>query len=110
MRERERLEKGFEAARRLERHMEEIATNVATKDTMDHFMKAGAEMMQAANDMMKQMRVPEGSMNRIHKAQKEVLLAVRSSIDVVLKEIDKDLEEHHPKTTLKKIEVKRKAK
>ncbi len=110
MRERERIERGFEAARRLERHMEEIATSVATKETMDHFMRAGTEMMQAANEMMKQMEVPEGSMQRVHKAQKEVLLAVRSSIDVVLKEIDKDLEESHPKAELKKIEVKRKSK
>jgi hypothetical protein len=109
MRERERLEKGFEAARRLERHMEEIATNVATKETMTHFMTAGTEMMQAANDMLKHMKVPEESMRRVHKAQKEVLLAVRSSIDVVLKEIDKDLEQQ-PKAVLKKIEVKRKSK
>ncbi len=109
MKERERLEKGFEAARRLERHMEEIATNVATKETMTHFMTAGTEMMQAANAMLKQMRVPEDSMRRVHKAQKEVLLAVRSSIDVVLKEIDKDLGEH-PRAELKKIEVKRKSK
>jgi len=109
MRERERLEKGFEAARRLERHMEEIATNVATKETMTHFVAAGTEMMQAANEMLKQMKVPEDSMKRVHKAQKEVLLAVRSSIDVVLKEIDKDLEER-PKAELKKIEVKRKSK
>ncbi len=109
MRERERLEKGFEAARRLERHMEEIATNVATKETMTHFMTAGTEMMQAANEMLKQMRVPEDSMKRVHKAQKEVLLAVRSSIDVVLKEIDKDLEQR-PKAEIRKIEVKRKSK
>jgi len=109
MRERERLERGFEAARRLERHMEEIATNVATKETMTHFVNAGTEMMQAANEMLKQMKVPEGSMQRIHKAQKEVLLAVRSSIDVVLKEIDKDIEEH-PRAQLRKIEVKRKSK
>jgi|GEM_PF-1503616 len=107
MREKERLEKGFEAARRLERHMEEIATSVATKETMTHFVNAGTEMMNAANDMLKQMEVPEASMQRIHKAQKEVLLAVRSSIDVVLKEIDKDLEEH-PRHELKKIEVRRK--
>ena len=109
MRERERLEKGFEAARKLERHMEEIATNVATKETMTHFMTAGTEMMQAANEMLKQMKVPEESMRRVHKAQKEVLLAVRSSIDVVLKEIDKDLQER-PKADFKKIEIKRKSK
>jgi len=109
VREKERLEKGFEAAKRLERHMEEIAVNVATKDTMTHFVKAGTEMVQAANEMLQQMKVPEASMKRLHKAQKEVLLAVRSSIDVVLKEIDKDLEQQ-PKTELKKIEVKRKSK
>lgn len=109
MAERERVEKGFEAARRLERHMEEIAMNVVTKETMTHFMTAGTEMMQAANAMLKQMKVPEESMKRVHKAQKEVLLAVRSSIDVVLKEIDKDLGQQ-PKAEFKKIEVKRKSK
>jgi len=89
--------------------MEEIATNIGTKETMSHFVTAGTEMVQAANEMLKQMQVPDESMKRIHKAQREVLLAVRSSIDVVLKEIDKELETR-PKAELRKIEVKRKSK
>lgn len=88
---REKVEKGVEAAKRLERHVEEIATKLATKDTMTHFVNAGMEIVQAANAAVKQMDVPVETKTRIHKAQKEVLLAVRSAIDVVLAEIDKEV-------------------
>jgi len=88
---RERVGKGVETAKRLERHVEEIATKLATKDTMTHFVNAGMEIVQAANAAVKQMDVPIETKTRIHKAQKEVLLAVRSAIDVVLSEIDKEI-------------------
>jgi len=99
----------MESAKRLERHLEEIATKVATKDTMTHVVNAGMEVIQAANVAMKQLDVPEETKTRIHKAQKEVLLAMKSAIDAVLTEIDKEIA---PKKTaeLKKIEITRKKK
>jgi len=99
----------MESAKRLERHLEEIATKVATKDTMTHVVNAGMEVIQAANVAMKQLDVPEETKTRIHKAQKEVLLAMKSAIDAVLAEIEKEIP---PKKApeLKKIEITRKKK
>jgi hypothetical protein len=103
------IEKGLETAKRLERHLEEIATKVATKDTMTHFVNAGMEAVQAANAAMKQLNVPDETKMRIHKAEKEVLLAMKSAIDAVLEEVEKEIP---PKkaSVLKKIEIKRKTK
>lgn len=99
----------MESAKRLERHLEEIATKVTTKDTMTHFVNAGMEAIQAANVAMKQLDVPEETKIRIHKAEKEVLLAMKSAIDAVLTEVEKEIP---PKKAaeLKKIEIKRKTK
>jgi hypothetical protein len=103
-----RREKGAEAAKRLERHLEEIVTEVTTKETMTHFVNAGMEVVQAANVALKQMEVPQETRIRIHKAEKEVLLAAKSFIDAVLVELDKEM----PKKAaeLKKVEIKRKSK
>ena len=99
----------MESAKRLERHLEEIATKIATKDTMTHFVNAGMEAIQAANAAMKQLDVPQETKIRIHKAEKEVLLAMKSAIDAVLTEIDKEIPPRKA-ATLTKIEIKRKAK
>ena len=88
---REKVGESVEAARRLERHVEEIASKLATKDTMTHFANAGMEMMQAANVAFKHMDLPEETKVRIHKAEKEVLMAWRSAINVVLEELDKEI-------------------
>ena len=98
----------MEAAKRLERHLEEIATRVASKDTMTHFVSAGMEIVQAANAALAQMEMPEETRTRIHKAEREVLLATRSMIDAVLTEIEKEIPED--KGTLKKVPIKRKSK
>jgi hypothetical protein len=100
--------KGVDAAKRLERHLEEIVAEVTTKDTMTHFVNAGMEVVQAANTALKQMEVPDETKLRIHKAEKEVLLAARSFIDAVLKELDKEMPAK--KAELKKVEIKRKSK
>ena len=108
---REKIGKSVEAAKRLERHVEKIATKLATKETMTHFVNAGMEIVQAASAAVKQMNVPEETKIRIHKAEREVLLAVRSAVDVVLSEIDKEIPAKSAE--LRKIEirqVKRKAK
>src|SRR4030042_4329186 len=88
---RKKVERSMEAAKRLERHLEEIATKVATKDTMTHFVNAGMEVIQAANAAMKQLDVPEETKLRIHKAEREVLMAMKSAIDAVLTEVEKEM-------------------
>jgi hypothetical protein len=97
-----------EAARRLERHLEEIA-KVVSKDSMTHFVNAGLEFIQAANAAMGKMDVPEETRIRFHKVEKEVLLGWKAAIDAVLTEVDKEIP---PKKAaeLKKIEIKRKTK
>jgi ABC-type nitrate/sulfonate/bicarbonate transport system ATPase subunit len=88
---REKVGEGVEAAKRFERHVEEIATKLVTKETMTHFANAGLEMIQAANVAFKNMDVPKEAKQRLHKAQREALLAWRSAIDVVLAELDKEV-------------------
>lgn len=101
---RQRVGEGLEAAKRLERHIEEITKNLVTKETMTHFINAGTEALQAANAAVKQMNVPEETKARIHRAEKELLLAVRSAIDVVLSELEKEMPEK--KAELRRIEIK----
>ena len=98
----------MEAAKRLERHLEEIATKMASKETMTHFMSAGMEVVQAANAAMSKLDIPEESRTRIHKAEREVLLAMRGMIDAVLAEVDKEIPEGGKE--LKKVPIKRKSK
>lgn len=102
------LERGAEAARRLERHAEAIAGGMS-RETMTHFINAGMDIVQAANAAMKTMQVPEETRKSIHKAQREVLLAMRSAIDVVLAEVDKEIPQQK-QSELKKIEVRKKSK
>ncbi|MGD9962702.1 MAG: hypothetical protein AB7S97_02210 [Thermoplasmata archaeon] len=108
MRLSERRRKGLEAAKRLERHVEEIVDEVTTKETMTHFVNAGMEVVQAANVALSKIEVPEETKVRVHKAEKEVLLAARSFIDAVLAELDKEMPEKKGK--LQKVEIKRKSK
>ncbi len=72
---------------------------------MAHFMNAGMDIVQAANAAMKTMEIPPETRERLHKAQKEFLLAMRSTIDVFINEIDKEMPAHHE---LRKIEIKKK--
>ena len=102
------MESGVEAAKRLERHLEEIATKMSSKETMTHFVNAGMEVVQAANSAMSQLEIPEETRVRIHRAEREVLLATRSFIDVILAEVDKEIP--GDKSELKKVQIKRKSK
>ena len=103
-----KVENGVEAAKRLERHIEEIATKMANRDTMTHFVSAGMEVVQAANTALKQLDVPEETKVRIHRAEREVLLATKTFIDAILAEVDKEIPER--KEDLKKVPIKRKSK
>ena len=71
---------------------------------MTHFITAGTEAFQAANAAVKQLDVPDETKARIHRAEKELLLAVRSAIDVVLTELEKEIPAK--KAELRKIEIK----
>ena len=103
----DRLGKGVEAARKIERHAESIA-NGLSKDTMTHFVNAGMNFASAANAAMKAREIPDETRLRLHKAQKEMLLAMKSAIDVVLAEIDKEMPTSE-KHELRKIEVKKRS-
>jgi nicotinate-nucleotide pyrophosphorylase len=105
---REKVERSVEAAKRLERHLEQIATEVTSKETMSHFLNAGMEVVQAANAAMKQLDVPTETKLRIHKAEKEILLAYRGMIDAVLTEVEKEIPKKQ--SEIKKIDIKRKSK
>jgi hypothetical protein len=101
----DRIGKGVEAAKKFERHAESIA-NGLSKETMTHFMNAGMNFAQAANAAMKAREIPDETRLRMHKAQKEMLLAMKSAIEVVLAEIDKEMPSSE-KHELKKIVVKK---
>jgi len=75
---------------------------------MTHFVNAGMEVVQAVNAAVAQLDVPQETKVRLHKAEREVLLAARSAIDAVLTEVESEIPDS--KTELKKIEVKRKSK
>jgi len=81
---------------------------MASKETMTHFVNAGMEVVQAANSAMNQLDIPEETRVRIHRAEKEVLLAAKSFIDVVLEEIEKEIPSE--RAELKKVPIKRKSK
>lgn len=98
----------MEAAVKLERHLEEIATKMASKETTTHLVSAGMEVVQAVNAALSQLEVPDETKARIHKAEREVLLAMKGMIDAVLMEIDKEIPEDD--TELKKVPIKRKSK
>ena len=98
----------MEAAIKLERHLEEIATRIASKETTTHLVSAGMEVVQAANAAMSQLDVPEETKVRIHRAEREVLLAMKGMIDAVLAEIDKEIPKDDRE--LKKVPIKRKSK
>ncbi|MEW5748350.1 MAG: hypothetical protein AB1793_06160 [Candidatus Thermoplasmatota archaeon] len=81
---------------------------MTTKETMTHFVNAGMDVVQAANSALRQMEVPEETKVRIHRAEKEVLLAARSFIDAVLAELEKEMPQK--RAELKRVEIKRKSK
>jgi len=99
--------KRAEAAKRIERHAEAIASGLG-KETMTHFMNAGMNFVQAANAAVKAREVPDETRLKMHKAQKEMLLAMKSAIEVVLAELDKEMPASE-KHELKKIEIKKRA-
>ena len=103
------VERGAEAARRLERSAESIVGGIS-RESMSHLISAGMEMIQASNSAMKSMQVPKETRESLHKAQREVLLAMRSAIDVVLAEVDKEMPPKKAPSELKKIEVRKKGK
>lgn len=75
---------------------------------MTHFVNAGMEIVQAANVALNQLDVPEETKVRVHRAEREVLLATRSFIDAILTEVEKEIPSG--KSELKKVPIKRKSK
>jgi hypothetical protein len=73
---------------------------------MTHFVNAGMNFAHAASAAMKAREIPDETRLTLHKAQKEMLLAMKSAIEVVLAEIDKEMPSSE-KHELKKIVVKK---
>lgn len=75
---------------------------------MTHFVNAGMEIVQAANVALNQLDVPEETKVRVHRAEREVLLAAKSFIDAILTEVEKEIP--GGSSELKKVPIKRKSK
>jgi len=103
------VEKGVAELKRVERHLEEVATKMKSKETTTHLVNAGMDVVQAANAALKQMEIPDEAKVRIHRAEREVLLAARDLIDAVLAEVESEIP-RKGKSELKKVAVKRKSK
>jgi folate-dependent phosphoribosylglycinamide formyltransferase PurN len=103
------VEKGVEELKRAERHLENVAAKMKSKDTMTHFVNAGMDVIQAANAALKQLEIPDEAKARIHRAEREVLLAARNLIDAILSEVESEIPRRE-KAELKKVSVKRKSK
>jgi len=80
-----------------------------SKETTTHLINAGMDVVQAANAALKQMEIPEEAKVRIHRAEKEVLLAARDLIDTLLAEVESEIPRKE-KAELKRVAVKRKSK
>jgi UDP-N-acetylmuramyl pentapeptide synthase len=106
---REKVEKGVAELKRVERHLEQVASKMKSKETTTHLINAGLDVVQAANAALKQMEIPEEAKVRIHRAEKEVLLAARDLIDTLLAEVESEIPRKE-KAELKKVAVKRKSK
>jgi len=99
--------KGAGKAKALAEHVERLTANVITGGTADHLSKAGNEMLTAINKTMEDMSIPEETKKHLLNAEKEALLAVKTVIDAVIKEIDNfDGGGKKPTEKLKKIKIK----
>jgi len=70
-------------------HIERLAANIITGDTASHFAKAGKEMLDAVNETVEDMKIPEDAKKHILTAEKEALMAMKGFLDAAIKEIDR---------------------
>ena len=99
--------KGAGKAKELAEHVERLAGNIITGGTADHLSKAGGEMLTLINKTMEDMSIPEDTKKHLLTAEKEALLAMKSVLDAVIKEIDGiNGGSKMPAEKLKKIKIK----
>lgn len=99
--------KGAEKVKELTEHAERLAMNVVTGDATQHLSKAGNELLTAINKTMEDMSIPENTKKHILNAEKETLMAMKSVLDAVIKEIDRmDKPGKKSVDKLKKIKIK----
>jgi len=99
--------KGAGRAKELAEHVERLTANVITGGTAEHLSTAGKEMITAINRTMEDMSIPEETKKHLLTAEKETVLAMKSILDAVLKEIDSlSSGGKKPGEKLKKIKIK----
>lgn len=102
------VQKGTARARKMAEHIERLAANVMTGGTAEHLSEAGSELMKAIDKTMEDMSIPEETKKHLMKAEKETLLAVKSFLDVAIREIERVESggKKRPGEKLKKIDIK----
>lgn len=102
LQEEERLRK-----MRVRREAEKLSSMVFTKETRDHLVRAGTEMILAIDSMLPRDLVPPDVKEHYLAAKRETILLVKALLDAQL-EVVKDMEKEEtdmPVTGLHKIEL-----
>lgn len=100
-------EKGAERAKEMAEHIERLAANVITGDTVGHLTKAGKEMLEAVNKTIDDMAIPEDAKKHILTAEREAMMAMKGFLDAAIKEIDRvEGTSRKQVEKLKKIKIK----
>lgn len=97
--------RGVEGAKQFAEHVERLAGNVFTRETIDHLTKAVTESAKAINKVVEETNIPEDAKRHLLKAERETVLALRDFLDAVLQEIERVEKEGKKKSELKKIEI-----
>lgn len=99
------MKKGAEAAKELAEHVERIATNLLTRETVDHLTKAMNEILKAANSTIEEIEIPKETKDHLIRAEKETVLAMRDFLDAVLQELERIEKRKQKPEALKEIEI-----
>jgi len=99
--------KGAERVKDLADHVERLAANVITGDATQHLSRAGNELVSAINKTVEDMSIPEDAKKHLLTAEKETIMAMKSVLDAVIKEIERiEKPGKKPVEKLKKIKIK----
>ncbi|MBI0583117.1 MAG: hypothetical protein ISF22_02700 [Methanomassiliicoccus sp.] len=92
--------------RRIRIEAEKMSESVFSRETRDHLVRAGTEMILAIDSMIPRDKIPEDVKQHYLAAKRETLLLVRALLDSQITMI-KDIEENAdlPETGLRKIDL-----
>jgi len=103
--DKKKMKKGAEVAKELAEHVEHLATNLLTRETIDHLTKAMTEILKAANSTIEEIEIPKETKNHLIRAEKETVLALRDFLDAVLQELERIEKRKQKPEALKEIEI-----